>query len=349
MAPRQTGRGAGTEGLMERIARYCRRLVVAVLAAAPLSGTHSGDAQALAGSEPNKLVPHRAVYEMKLDDTRSASGITGITGIDGRMVFEFTGSACDGYSLNMRMVTQMTDSQDQTNMTDLRSSTWEQGDGGKFRFQSSQYVNEKPGDVTMGRAVRETPSEAIKVKLSQPAQAEIKLSGPVLFPTQHSLALIEKARAGQTAFQARVYDGSEKGRKVYETTAFIGKTVPPGGDAKLEARRQGTGRSRVVAGVDRLFRGTDRRSHAELSDRFPALRQRRQPRASHRLWHLLGPRDFDRARVSQGPRVPLRGLWTPRSPGQDAGCLQAHQPALPRFCRPSKEIRYGFPVKLPAL
>lgn len=226
---------------MERIARFSRRLVVAVLAASPLAATLSGDAQALAGNEPNKLVPHRAVYEMKLDDTRSASGITGITGIDGRMVFEFTGSACDGYSLNMRMVTQMTDSQDQTNMTDLRSSTWEQGDGRKFRFQSSQYVNEKPGDVTMGRAVRETPSEAIKVKLSQPAQAEIKLSGPVLFPTQHSLALIEKARAGQTSFQARVYDGSEKGRKVYETTAFIGKTVPPGSDAKLEAAAKGLG------------------------------------------------------------------------------------------------------------
>ena len=109
---------------------------------------------------------HRAIYEMTLDDARSASGITGI---DGRMVFEFTGSECDGYSLNMRMVTQMTDSQGQTNLTDLRSSTWEQGDGQKFRFQSAQYLNDKLGDVTMGRAVRETPNEAVKVKLSQPA------------------------------------------------------------------------------------------------------------------------------------------------------------------------------------
>jgi hypothetical protein len=221
--------------------RFSRRLVVALLAVAPAAGTPPGEAQALAGKEPSKLVAHRAVYEMKLDDRRSASGITGITGIDGRMVFEFTGSECDGYSLNMRMVTQMTDSQDQTNTTDLRSSTWEQGDGEKFRFQSSQYVNEKPGDVTMGRAVREAPSEAIKVKLSQPAQAEIKLSGPVLFPTQHSLALIEKARAGETAFQARVYDGSEKGRRVYETTAFIGKVVPPGSETTLEAAAKGLG------------------------------------------------------------------------------------------------------------
>jgi hypothetical protein len=189
-------------------------------------------AHSLAAKEPGKLVAHRAIYEMTLDDARTASGITGI---DGRMVFEFTGSECDGYSLNMRMVTQMTDSQGQTNLTDLRSSTWEQGDGQKFRFQSAQYLNDKLGDVTMGRAVRESPNEAVKVKLSQPSRAELNLSGQVLFPTQHSLALIEAARSGQSLFQARIYDGSEKGRKVYDTTAFIGRKVEAGADAgKLE-------------------------------------------------------------------------------------------------------------------
>jgi hypothetical protein len=180
----------------------------------------------------SKLVPHRAIYEMTLDKARSASGITGI---DGRMVFEFTGSPCDGYSLNMRMVTEMTDSQGQSNLTDLRSSTWEQADGRKFRFQSAQYLNDKLGEVTMGRAVRAAPNETVKVNLSQPSRAELKLSGPVFFPTQHSIALIGKAIAGQHVFQARIYDGSEKGRKVYETTAFIGKLILPGSDeATLE-------------------------------------------------------------------------------------------------------------------
>ncbi len=211
------------------------RLVLVLAASALLAGMPAGSAEALAPKEPNKLAAHRAVYEMTLDDTRSTTGVTGITGIDGRMVFEFTGSECDGYSLNMRMVTQMTDAQDQTNVTDLRSSTWEQGDGGKFRFQSSQYVNDKLGDVTMGRAVRETPNDALKIRLSQPSQADLKLPGPALFPTQHSIALLEKAEGGQTLFQARIYDGSEKGRKVYETTAFIGRIVPAGSDTKLEA------------------------------------------------------------------------------------------------------------------
>jgi hypothetical protein len=216
------------------------RLVLVLLAAACSGGTLTDGAQALAGKESNKLVAHRAIYEMTLDDARSASGITGI---DGRMVFEFTGSECDGYSLNMRMVTQMTDTQGQTNLTDLRSSTWEQGDGQKFRFQSAQYLNDKLGDITMGRAVRETPNEAVKVKLSQPSAAELDLSGPLLFPTQHSFALIAAARSGQGLFQARVYDGSEKGQKVYDTTAFIGTEVPPGDDPKLEqvAKDKGLG------------------------------------------------------------------------------------------------------------
>jgi len=208
------------------------RVLLLLLAVPLVGGTLAGHAHALAAKEPGKLVAHRAIYEMTLDDARTASGITGI---DGRMVFEFTGSECDGYSLNMRMVTQMTDSQGQTNLTDLRSSTWEQGDGQKFRFQSAQYLNDKLGDVTMGRAARESPNEAIKVKLSQPSRAELNLSGQVLFPTQHSLALINAARSGQSLFQARIYDGSEKGRKVYDTTAFIGRKVEAGADAdKLE-------------------------------------------------------------------------------------------------------------------
>ena len=220
--------------------RFGLRLALMLLAAPGLVGTPADRAQAFAGKESNKLVAHRAIYEMTLDDARSASGITGI---DGRMVFEFTGSECDGYSLNMRMVTQMTDTQGQTNLTDLRSSTWEQGDGQKFRFQSAQYLNDKLGDVTMGRAVRETPKEAVKVKLSQPSAAELDLSGPLLFPTQHSFALIAAARTGQGLFQARVYDGSEKGQKLYDTTAFIGTEVQPGSDPKLEqvAKDKGLG------------------------------------------------------------------------------------------------------------
>jgi len=219
------------------------RLVLTIAGLAMLAGGWARPAEAFAGKEPVKLAPHRAVYEMTLDEAHSASGITGI---DGRMVFEFTGSECNGYTLNMRMVTQMTDSQGQTNLTDLRSSTWEEGNGQKFRFQSAQYLNDKLGDVTMGRATRNLPDTAIQVRLSQPSHAELNLSGQVLFPTQHSLALMDAAEDGQGLLQAQIYDGSEKGQKVYDTTAFIGKPVAPGTD-KIEAPAKEKGLAELVS------------------------------------------------------------------------------------------------------
>ena len=226
------------------MATVALRLVRTLAGVAMIASSASRPAEAFAGKEPVKLTPHRAVYEMTLAVARSASGITGI---DGRMVFEFTGSECDGYTLNMRMVTQMTDSQGQANLTDLRSSTWEEGDGQKFRFQSAQYLNDKLGDVTMGRATRNVRDTAVQVKLSQPSRAELNLSGKVLFPTQHSFALMNAAQEGQSLLQAQIYDGSEKGQKVYDTTAFIGKPVPPGSEDKIEAPAKERGLADMVS------------------------------------------------------------------------------------------------------
>lgn len=198
------------------------------------------EARAFAASQ---LSPHRAVYEMSLGEARSGSGISAY---DGRLVFEFTGSACSGYSLNTRLVTQTTDTQGETSLSDIWSSTKEQGDGETFRFHSSRRLNHRLGEVTMGRATRDGSDETITVKLRQPVYEELRFSGSVLFPTQHSLALIEQAVAGKTVFQAMVYDGSEKGHKVYDTTAFIGKKVEPG------------------AGADRLEKAVEDMKLAEL-------------------------------------------------------------------------------------
>jgi EipB-like len=46
--------------------------------------------------------------------------------------------------------------------------------------------------------------------------------------------------------QARIYDGSEKGQKIYETTAVIGQRVPPG-EAKIEAVAKERGLSELAS------------------------------------------------------------------------------------------------------
>jgi hypothetical protein len=55
----------------------------------------------------------------------------------------------------------------------------------------------------------------------------------VYFPVQHTIALLSAAKAAKSAFHAELYDGSEKGEKVYDTVSAIGRMQPPGGNRKL--------------------------------------------------------------------------------------------------------------------
>ena len=78
------------------------------------------------------LAPHRAIYELTLATTRGGSGVSSVLG---RMAYDLTGSPCDGYTQNMRFVTRMTNQSGNTVVTDLRSTTWEDARGKRFRFE----------------------------------------------------------------------------------------------------------------------------------------------------------------------------------------------------------------------
>jgi len=176
------------------------------------------------------LAPHRAVYEMSLATSRGGSGVTAVTG---RMVYELTGSVCEGYTQTMRFVTQMVNQGGNTVLTDLRSSSWEEASGKRFRFNSSQFRDEKATDVTAGDAARANTSGDVKVELTKPAKKDLSLSSRVYFPVQHSIALLQAASAGKGMFRADLYDGSEKGEKVYDTVSVVGRLRPSGANRKL--------------------------------------------------------------------------------------------------------------------
>lgn len=177
------------------------------------------------------MAPHRAVYEMSLANAR---GGTGVSAVAGRMVYELTGSVCEGYTQNMRFVTQMVNQGGNAVITDLRSSSWEEGSGKRFRFNSSQYRDEKATEITAGDAARADPADDnIKVELTKPAKKDLSLPARVYFPVQHSIALVAAARDAKTIFRADLYDGSEKGEKVYDTVTAIGPRRPRGSNRQL--------------------------------------------------------------------------------------------------------------------
>lgn len=172
------------------------------------------------------FAPHRAVYEITLVNSSAGSGIADMSG---RMVYELTGSACEGFTQNMRFVTRSANAEGAETINDLRTSSWEETAGKRLRFSSTQYQNEIVAEASQGDAQRQDDAKAdgMKVDLTRPAKKKIALPGDVYFPMQHAAVLIDAAKAGKTLVTANIYDGSEKGESYYATTAVIGKQLEP--------------------------------------------------------------------------------------------------------------------------
>ncbi|AWN50346.1 cell envelope integrity EipB family protein [Methylobacterium sp. 17Sr1-1] len=179
-------------------------------------------------AEAVHLAPHRAVYDLSLS---GSSGTRAVESARGRIVFDFTGDACKGFALQYRQVTVLESSESGTRTSDLRNTTFETGDGRSFRFRTQSDLNGKAAAPVDGNAER--GDKGLDITLKQPKRGEMAVPGEVLFPAAHMKRLIEAARAGQSTVAVKVFDGSDDGRKVYDTLAVIG---PQRVAAKSEAK-----------------------------------------------------------------------------------------------------------------
>ena len=174
------------------------------------------------------LQPHRAVYDLSLQTASDRSGITGITG---RMVYEFNGSACEGYTVKFRFVTQI-NTGDTSRLTDQQTTTFEDAQGKTFSFVTKSFVDQALDKEVKGTATRE--ANGLRVALEKPQKNTIELAA-TQFPTQHLVELIDKARKGDTFYETSLFDGSEDADKVMTTTVIVGK---PADVAKDDPERQ---------------------------------------------------------------------------------------------------------------
>jgi hypothetical protein len=179
-----------------------------------------------AGGGPAKAAPsvaflaHQAVYDLSL---KKARGNASINSARGRILYNFAGSACEGYTTEFRQVSQIDTGEDKTTMSDLRSTSWEDAEGKSYRFKIETRMNE--ADATFVDGVAERSGNTIKVKLKQPAAKTFTIDGAV-FPTEQVRLIIEAAREGKSLLELVVYDGSDDGEKVYNTLTVIGQPIP---------------------------------------------------------------------------------------------------------------------------
>ena len=203
--------------------------VAAALAGACFAG--SGVTSAFA-NPASGLAPHRAVYDLQLKDATERSGIAGMYG---RMVYEFNGSPCEGYTVSFRFVTQV-NTGEETRLTDQQTTTYEDLKSGSFRFLTRSFTDEKLDKEVRGTAHED--KEGVSVDLTAPDARKVELAAS-RFPTEHMIEVIEHAKKGERFFESRLYDGSDSGDKTLMTTSVVGKKeMPKAGDP--DADKAGT-------------------------------------------------------------------------------------------------------------
>ncbi len=198
-------------------------ILLAPFAPARAQDTAKDTAQQTANAAPIVLVPHRAIYDLSLGETRGDSQIVGVRG---RILYDFDGNACQGYSLTFRQVSELDSGEGKISTSDLRSTTWEGADAKSFKFTSENFVDESLVDSVDGHAEHDATKTA--VDLDKPRHQTLNLDAGVVFPTEHMLRVIAAARAGKNILDFPVYDGSDTGDKVFDTLTVIGHKIGAG-------------------------------------------------------------------------------------------------------------------------
>jgi hypothetical protein len=158
------------------------------------------------------LVGHKAVYDIKLLSSKNGSQIVGI---GGQMTFSWQPS-CDGWITDSSFKLRYDYADTDPSFIESHFTTHESKDHKELQFSSRRINNGKDDEKIRGSA---TTKKALYI-LPKP---ETHIFAPAtIFPTKHTLNLIDAARTGKKFIVAHVFDGSDI-EGVMDISTVIGK------------------------------------------------------------------------------------------------------------------------------
>ena len=164
-----------------------------------------------------EIAPHRALYSLTLGSSKSSSGVIGATGA---MVYEW-GETCDGWTVQQRFRLRLQYAEQDG--VDISSNlvTWESKDGLRYRFNERRLRNGETDEEIKGEAKLDGTGKGGTAEFSRPEATTLTLAPGVLFPTAHTILLIERAQAGDQFISKQVFDGATV-ENASQITAVIG-------------------------------------------------------------------------------------------------------------------------------
>lgn len=173
-----------------------------------------------------EIMPHRALYTMTLG---RAGGDASVIAASGTMAYQW-GEACDGWTVEQRYRLKMGYSETPDVSIASNFVTWEAKDGFSYRFNQKETRNGADEDEIRGTAKLDGPDKGGTADFEKPEGKTFKLPAGMLFPSGHTISLIDKARAGEVFISKQIFDGATVEGPVL-VSAVIGPKVAPDAEA----------------------------------------------------------------------------------------------------------------------
>jgi EipB-like len=170
------------------------------------------------------LASHRAIYDLQVSRVDSGSGYSNV---EGRLAYEVTGSACEGWAVNYRIANRYVQPEKAAQLLDTQLTTWESGDGLEMNLSQKQFVDSNLDSEERLNVKRPKAGVEAKGVMTKPKDLEFTVSPDAVFPSTHQTRLLDQAAKGVTRDVSLVFDGSD-GEKTYKAISFIGKKRAPG-------------------------------------------------------------------------------------------------------------------------
>jgi len=161
------------------------------------------------------IAPHQALYQMTLSRLVQSNEIADVRG---QMSYRIE-DVCDGWNVAQRFNLQFVYTDQPSTLVVSDYNTYESKDGRRYQFSTRRTHGGQVTDEILGRAERGAQGEGA-ITYQKPQGATVPLPPNVLFPTQHTLAILRDAAAGQRWFSAPLFDGSDLS-KATDVTTFI--------------------------------------------------------------------------------------------------------------------------------
>jgi len=175
--------------------RACLIAVLAALAAGPGAWSAANAAE---------FLPHRAIYELSL--AKSSLG-GGMARAEGKLEFEWA-DVCTGWTLSQRTRVRMVTGEGRAIEFGWSLNALESRDGQRYRFFIHRVNADGSDEELRGAARIPAPGQGGTAVFDAPKSRKVPLAAGTLFPTAHSLALMEAAAKGTLPLWRKVFDGS---------------------------------------------------------------------------------------------------------------------------------------------